>query len=229
MANKSILLPFQETNFITIFISWLNLDLGINTCNFPGMDTYTKTSLQLAFPAYVIFLVALIIIISSYSSRFSNIFGKKNPVATLATLVDMLETFFLLNILFFATFTWYSLGDPDSKQKIEAAAYVSATCTIIILLTVVLHHVYTYTPLSKTKSAQVIESWFTRADAKPKSKYQNPAPEDDSHRFSELLDDVIDYPINTNDYEAALRQKPAEPTRSVDGGAQYIPCPDTRC
>ena len=87
MANKSILLPFQETNFITIFISWLNLDLGINTCYFPGMDTYTKTSLQLAFPVYVIFLVALIIIISSYSSRFSNLIGKKDPVATLATLI----------------------------------------------------------------------------------------------------------------------------------------------
>ena len=49
-ANKSILLPFQETNFITVLISWLNLELGIDTCYFPGMDTYTKTWLQLAFP-----------------------------------------------------------------------------------------------------------------------------------------------------------------------------------
>ena len=38
-ANKSILLPFQRTNFITVFISWLNLELGIDTCYFPGMDT----------------------------------------------------------------------------------------------------------------------------------------------------------------------------------------------
>ena len=29
-ANKNILLPFQETNFITIFVSWLNLELGID-------------------------------------------------------------------------------------------------------------------------------------------------------------------------------------------------------
>ena len=56
-ANKSILLPFQQTNFLTVFISWLNLELGIDTCYFPGMDTYIETWLQLTFPAYVILLV----------------------------------------------------------------------------------------------------------------------------------------------------------------------------
>ena len=98
-ANKSILLPFQETNFITLFISWLNLELGIDTCYFPGMDTYIKTWLQLAFPAYVILLVVLVIIISSYSSKFSNLIGKKNPVATLSTLI-LLSYAKLLEICF---------------------------------------------------------------------------------------------------------------------------------
>ena len=86
-VNKNILLPFQETNFITVFISWLNLELGIDTCYFPGMDTYIKTWLQLAFPAYIILLVAIVIIISYYSTKFSNLIGKKDPVATLATLI----------------------------------------------------------------------------------------------------------------------------------------------
>ena len=86
-ANKSILLPFQKPNFITVFVSWLNLELGIDMCYFPGMDTYFKTWLQLAFPAYVILLVVLVVIISSYSTKFSNLIGKKDPVATLATLI----------------------------------------------------------------------------------------------------------------------------------------------
>ena len=86
-ANKSILLSFQKINFITVFISWLNLDLGIDTCYFPGMDSYIKTWLQLAFPAYVILLVVIVITISSYSTKFSNLIGRKNPVATLATLI----------------------------------------------------------------------------------------------------------------------------------------------
>ena len=98
-ANKSILLPFQETNFITVFISWLNLELGIDTCYYPEMDTYTKTWLQLAFPAYVILLVVLVIVISSYSSKFSNLIGKKDPVATLATLI-LLSYAKLLEICF---------------------------------------------------------------------------------------------------------------------------------
>ena len=86
-ANRSILLPFQTSNFITIFISWLNLELGMETCYFPEMDAYTKTWLQLVFPVYVISLVILVIIISHYSFRFSRLIGKKNPVATLAMLI----------------------------------------------------------------------------------------------------------------------------------------------
>ena len=86
-AYQTILLPFQGVNFITVFISWLNFDLGIDTCYFPGMDTYIKTWLQLAFPTYIIFLVVLVIIISSYSTKLSNLIGKKDPVATLATLI----------------------------------------------------------------------------------------------------------------------------------------------
>ena len=98
-ANKSILLPFKTNNFITVFISWMNLELGIDTCYFPGMDTYIRTWLQLAFPAYVILLVVTVIIISSKSTKFSDIIGKKDPVATLATLV-LLSYTKLLEICF---------------------------------------------------------------------------------------------------------------------------------
>ena len=41
----------------------------------------------IGFPAYVILLVVLIIIVSLYLSRFSNLIGKKDPVAMLATLI----------------------------------------------------------------------------------------------------------------------------------------------
>ena len=61
-ANKSIYFQFQETNFITVIVSWLNLELGIDICYLAQMDTFGKIWLQLAFPAYVILLVALIII-----------------------------------------------------------------------------------------------------------------------------------------------------------------------
>ena len=63
------------------------------------MDAYIKTWLQLAFPAYVILLMVLVINISSYSTKFSNLIGKKDPVATLATLI-LLSYAKLLEICF---------------------------------------------------------------------------------------------------------------------------------
>ena len=68
-------------------ISWLNLDIGFDVCFYKGLDTYWKTWLQLVFPIYVISLVMMIIILSRYSMRFSMLIAKKNPVATLATLI----------------------------------------------------------------------------------------------------------------------------------------------
>jgi len=76
----------KPCNILTI--SWLNLDLGIETCFFDGMDAmdaYVKTWLQFVFPLYVWSLVCLIIIISKYSSKITRVFGS-NPVAVLATL-----------------------------------------------------------------------------------------------------------------------------------------------
>ena len=35
---------FVAQNYITVFIAWLNLDIGIDTCLFKGMDTYVSLS-----------------------------------------------------------------------------------------------------------------------------------------------------------------------------------------
>ena len=86
-ANQSIFFPRSKFNILIVLVSWLNLELGIDACSFESMDAYAKLWVQLTFPVYVIFLVLLIIIISSYSSKFSNRIGKKSPVATLATLI----------------------------------------------------------------------------------------------------------------------------------------------
>ena len=109
------MLPFEETNLVTVILSWLNLELGIDTCYFPGMDTYIKTWLQLVFPTYIIFLVVLVIIISSHSSRFSNLIGKKDPVATLATLI-LLSYAKLLEVCF-KSLSVGILQYPDSSTE----------------------------------------------------------------------------------------------------------------
>ena len=56
-ANHSLFLPFVTPNFLTVFISWLNLDLGIETCFYTGMDYYGKFLLQLAIPTMYLYLL----------------------------------------------------------------------------------------------------------------------------------------------------------------------------
>ena len=115
-ANRSILLPFQQQNYITVLISWINLELGIDTCYFEGMDTYAKTWIQLIFPFYIMFIVALVIIISSYSSKFSKVIGKKDPVATLATLI--LFSYATLLQVIFRVFSFGILTYADGTVKV---------------------------------------------------------------------------------------------------------------
>ena len=86
-ANSAVFFPSSEPSFPTVFIGWLNLDVGIDVCFFDGLDAYYKTWLQLAFPAYIIILVIIIIIVSEYSPRFAGLIGKRDPIATLVTLI----------------------------------------------------------------------------------------------------------------------------------------------
>ena len=115
-ANKSIYFDQSSVVFapVSVLISWLNLDIGIDVCFFEEMDTYAKTWLQLAFPIYIMFLVVLIIWVSSCSTKFSNLLGKRNPVATLATLILLSYTKLLQTII--TAFSLVILTYPD-KQK----------------------------------------------------------------------------------------------------------------
>ena len=84
--NRTIFLPVGSTDALSVFIAWLNLDFGIETCFYDGMDTYSKTWLQFVFPLYLWVLVGLVIFVSRFSQRFANILGG-NPVSVLATLI----------------------------------------------------------------------------------------------------------------------------------------------
>ena len=69
-----------------VFLAWLNLDFGIKSCFYDGMNTYQNTWLQFLFPLYIWVLIGLVIFSSSYSSWMTRKLGT-NPVAVLATLV----------------------------------------------------------------------------------------------------------------------------------------------
>ena len=85
-THRTIFLPVKSTDAFSVFIAWLNLDFGIETCFYKGMDAYSNTWLQLVFPLYIWVLVGLMILTSHYSQRFANLLGN-NPVPILSTLI----------------------------------------------------------------------------------------------------------------------------------------------
>ena len=88
--NQSVLFPPQEQTspllqFLKVFIAWVNLDFGIETCFIQGLDGYWKTCLQFVFPAYIWLIAGLIILVSHYSTRVTKVIGN-NSVSVLSTL-----------------------------------------------------------------------------------------------------------------------------------------------
>ena len=84
-ANYYIFLPQSSNHPTTIFIAWLNLDLGIQTCFYNGMDAYVKTWLDLVFPIYIWLIVGFLVYISGRSVTMAKLLGS-SPVSVLATL-----------------------------------------------------------------------------------------------------------------------------------------------
>ena len=87
-ANHQIFLPkiTSKFNVFVVFISWLNLDFGIQACFFEKMDIYSYSWLQFLFPLYLWILMVIIIVSAHYSRRVAKRLGH-NPVAVLATVL----------------------------------------------------------------------------------------------------------------------------------------------
>ena len=114
-ANHSLLLPPSTSNFLTVFISWLNLDLGIETCFYDGMDSYGKFLLQLAFPTYV-FLIGTIIALCEVSKKVTFLLSNRNPVAALCTLILLSYSKLIRTIITALQVT--HLDYPDGSREI---------------------------------------------------------------------------------------------------------------
>ena len=112
-ASQSTFLPEGDTNPLTVFIAWLNLDLGIETCFFHGLDGYWKTWLQFVFPFYIWAIILLIIYVSRCSQAVAWIFGN-NSVPVLATLILLSYAKLFRTIVSALTFTY--LEFPDGSK-----------------------------------------------------------------------------------------------------------------
>ena len=89
--NENVFFPNGRPPVVSQFISWLNLDFGIELCFYDGLDGYWNTWLQFAFPLYLFLLMGAIILGSQYSVKICRLCGS-HAVPALATLFLMSYT-----------------------------------------------------------------------------------------------------------------------------------------
>ena len=117
-ANYQAFFPRDTVNFFTVFLAWLNLDFGIETCFYNGMNIYVYSWLQFLFPLYLWVLISIIIVVSRCTQKIAKSLGE-NPVTVLATLLLMSYSKILsatIAPLSWTTLTYYSSDDTNSTE-----------------------------------------------------------------------------------------------------------------
>ena len=142
-ANEYLLYNEKQTNPLAVFIAWLNLDLGIETCFFNGLTAYGKTWLQFVFPLYIWSIAGLIIILAKYSDRVAKVMGN-NSVPVLATLFLLSYAKLFRTIITVLSFTmlstthgskavWSADGNLDYLGPEHAPLFIVAVATLLFL------------------------------------------------------------------------------------------------
>ena len=116
-AGSAVFFPSSEPSFPSVFVTRLNLEIGIDVCFIDGLDAYIKTWLQLAFTAYIISLVVIVIIVSEYSPTFAQLFGTNILFQLLLHLFCYISYAKLLSVTITAL-SFAKLDYPDGKQEI---------------------------------------------------------------------------------------------------------------
>ena len=137
--NRAIFLPVKSTDSLSVFIAWINLDFGIETCFYNGMDAYSKTWLQFVFPVYIWVLVGLMIVVSRYSHKFAKLLGR-NPVSVLATLVLLSYTKILRTLInvIYITYLEYPTYNRSVWLYNANIDYLSATHIPLFIVAVLI-------------------------------------------------------------------------------------------
>ena len=115
--------PCNSINFVYVFISLANLDIGIPTCFYNGMDDYAMMWLQLAFPAYLILIATLLIIASRHSIKVQRITARR-ALPVLATLFLLSYTKILRTVssvlFYYSTITHLPSGHTTLVWAVDA-------------------------------------------------------------------------------------------------------------
>ncbi len=147
-ANAAIFFPpLPDTPLLKVlasipqvFIAWLDLDMGIEMCFYDGLDAYTKTWMQFAFPIYIWLIAGVIILLSRKYTIVARATGR-HAVQVLATLFLLsfakLQNTIIASISFTIlscdpqVFVWLPDGNIQYLQGKHIALFVAAAVTVL--------------------------------------------------------------------------------------------------
>ena len=177
LINNNVFTPLQ------VFISFTNLDLGIETCFYHGMDSYAKTWLQLFFPFYLIVIASSIIIASRYSSRILRLtFSRSLPVLATLFLLSYTGVLRTVSTVLFSYFTITHLpsGHHQMVWSIDASVplfgikftILFIACLVLFLLLIPFNIVLLFTRyLSKFRMINRFKPLLDAFQGSYKDKY----------------------------------------------------------
>ena len=116
-SNKA-LFKFTTTNFFTIAISVINLDIHLNSCFYNGMDTYSRTWYQLCIPTLLWIAIALVILLSNKFDRVAKLVGR-NSAKVLATLIELTFNRILQACILVFSITTINIPATDGSTKVK--------------------------------------------------------------------------------------------------------------
>ena len=149
-AYKELLVSSEVQNnsllfFLQVFVAWLNLDFGIETCFFVGLDAFWKTWLQFLFPFYIWAIAGVIIVACRYSSRLTNLIGSRavpllatlfllSYMKLLHTIIDAISVAVILQYPQSTSYVvWYLDGNLRYCQHPHIYLFVAAMATLVFL------------------------------------------------------------------------------------------------
>ena len=179
LANNNVLKP------LNVFVSFINLDLGIEMCFYNGMDMYVKIWLLFLFPFFLIITAFTIIIASRHSTRILRLtYSRSLPVLVTLFLFSyngVLRT--VLTVLFsYSTITHLPSGHQQIVWSIDASVplfglkftILFITCLVLFLLLIPFNIILLFTRrFLKYKIINHFKPLLDAFQASHKDKYYN--------------------------------------------------------
>ena len=129
--NGRFFLGHSNLEFLLVFISFINLELGFPLCFYDGMTETVKTGLQLVFPVYLWAIVLGLIIGSRYSMTVAK-WTAQSSVPVLATLIQLSFSKLLNTVVTILVYSTIRRGTSNSEMiQISTVWYFDGNVTYL--------------------------------------------------------------------------------------------------